>query len=181
MADTQIWAISGEGFEVTQRTGVRLSQLQVFADDPASLADALGMRLPTEPNTTVGEETCAMWLAPREWLIDLAGDIRPDEWDARLRARGILYLLNGVDDGYAVFDIGGEASRDVIAHGCSLDLHPAKFGANRCARTLFAGSPSLLRRKSRPSTFRLFADPGLEWFLRDWFAQRSRMPSGTLP
>jgi sarcosine oxidase subunit gamma len=181
MAKARLWQAIGEGFKVSQIAGLRLLQIQLSGGDFHSCATAIGIELPSEPNVITGSTPRAMWLAPGEWLIAHFGEIQPDEWDLRLQPQNILYILNDVSDGYAVFDISGPAARDLIAHGCSLDLHPSVFGADRCARTVFADSPVLISTGSTPSIFRVFADPGLEWFLRDWFEQHTHTPLGSLP
>ena len=179
MAETRTWQARGKGYAADQVAGVQLLHLRTYRQGAASVSSAIDIELPTEPNVMAGHAIRTMWLAPEEWLIAHSGEISLGEWEATLQGRDILYLLNDVSDGYAVFDVSGEAARDVIAHGCSLDLHPSVFGADRCARTLFAGSQALIH--GGPATFRLFVDPGLDWFVREWFAQHANAPLGSLP
>jgi sarcosine oxidase subunit gamma len=40
--------------------------------------------------------------------------------------------------------LGGSRVRDVLAHGCSLDLHPSRFPAGACAQTMLAHAPVIL-------------------------------------
>ena len=84
-----------------------------------------------------------------------------------------LHLVSDVTDGRVCFTIGGGLSRELLAKGCSLDLHPGAFGLGACAQTLLAQVPVLLYRPGGASddeaVFRLYADISVAWHLRRWF------------
>ncbi len=120
---------------------------------------ALGFDLPESPNTFTGSQ--AFWLGPRRWLLVGVADKARQVEIAGCR-------IADVTDGYAVFTLRGAAARDLLAQGCSLDLHPRIFGPERCARTLLARVPVLLHRDA--AGWRLFADASYRAYLRQWFA-----------
>ncbi len=112
----------------------------------ASIRSALGFSVPVAPNTFVSQDGCtAVWLGPDEWLIvtqpgeetDLIGRLR--------RAlTGIHSSVTDVSGGQTVLRLSGTNVRDVLAKGCTLDLHPRSFGPGRCAQTNIAHAAAML-------------------------------------
>ncbi len=123
--------------------------------------DALGLELPDRPNTFTGRQ--AFWLAPRRWLL-----VGASVADRTSQTATAGCHVADVTDGYAVFKLRGAQARELLAQGCSLDLHPRVFGPERCARTLLARVPILLHRDG--AGWRLFADSAYRAYLRQWFA-----------
>ncbi|WP_369253157.1 sarcosine oxidase subunit gamma [Geodermatophilus amargosae] len=98
---------------------------------------ALGVDLPTTPDTWVPAGTGrAVWLGPDEWLLTSTTDA-PEELEARVRAA--VLPLGGAATDVSAQRIGlrltGARVRDVLARGCSIDLHPRVFGRGRSAQT----------------------------------------------
>jgi sarcosine oxidase subunit gamma len=120
-----------------------LTQITVRLDPKSPAAEAaglaLGVPLPLSPNTVNrGAELAVLWLGPDEWLV--VGPATATDLAERLRtAIG--------DEPSAVVDVSaqrttllvaGPLSRDLLAQGCSLDLHPRAFGIGHCAQTTLA-------------------------------------------
>ncbi|NXY93703.1 sarcosine oxidase subunit gamma [Streptomyces sp. BR123] len=127
-----------------------LAQVNVRLDPKGPAADAvalaLGFPLPPQPNTVArGGGLAALWLGPDEWLV-----VGPAGTRTHLEAR----LREAVGDRHAaVVDVSaqrttllvaGARARELLAHGCSLDLHPRTFGAGRCAQTTLARAQVVL-------------------------------------
>jgi sarcosine oxidase subunit gamma len=114
------------------------TQTNVRAADPAGVD--LGVPLPVVPGTSNRSgDTLVLWLGPDEWLVTDAPDAKQ---------------LSTVD-GAALVDVSaqrttvlieGECARDVLAHGCPLDLHPTAFPVGACAQSLLAHVPVVLVR-----------------------------------
>ena len=154
-----------------------LAQINVRLDAKGPAAEAvrlaLGLPLPMEPGTCVrGDGRTVLWLGPDEWLV-----VGPDGTAGDLEAR-----LRGAigDEPGAVTDVSaqrttllvsGPAARDLLAHGCSLDLHPRAFGPGRCAQSTLARAQVVLVARDEPrSGFWVlvrssFADYLAEWLL----------------
>ncbi len=127
-----------DGVQITPRPFVAMADLRGDPAGPAAAAaDYVGVALPTTPSTYVESETAtAIWLGPDEWLI--TSPLRtPEELETGLR--------EAVGSGGAVVDVSaqrttlrlrGEHARDLLAGGCSLDLHPRVFGRGAAAQTL---------------------------------------------
>jgi sarcosine oxidase, subunit alpha len=86
-----------------------------------------GAALPTVPNTiTRSDDSTALWLGPDEWLVVGA----PVEGGVDVSAQ------------YMTIAVSGSCVRDVLAHGCALDL--AKLGDEWCAQTMLAKANVIL-------------------------------------
>ncbi|MFE9396918.1 sarcosine oxidase subunit gamma [Streptomyces flavidovirens] len=171
-----------------------LAQLNVRLDPKGPAADAvelaLGIPLPLEPNTSVrGGELAALWLGPDEWLVVGPAGTQ-HELEARLRA-----AFDDVAATAAVVDVSaqrttllvaGPSAPDLLAQGCSLDLHPRSFGAGRCAQTTLARAQVVLvpRDEHKPGFWVLvrssFAGYLAEWLL-DAASEWSPPPGSTPP
>ncbi len=129
----------------------------------------LGLALPQEPNTVEqGEELTVFWLGPNEWLIVTP----PDHQETLLRSlrealSEIFTAVTDVSGGQTVITLSGPHARDVLAKGCTLDLHPRVFAPGRCAQTLISKSGALLRQRDDASfeiiVRRSFADYLWHW------------------
>jgi|TARA_Y100000294_G_scaffold59167_1_gene55934 sarcosine oxidase subunit gamma len=139
-----------------------------------ALAPITGAVLPLEPNTaSYGRRCLVHWLGPDEWLLIAAPT------DTRLQAEleavlaGSHYALTDLSGGQTLLRTGGPKLREVLASGCTLDLHPRRFGPGQCAQTLVAHVGALLRVAAEVEDAdvidivvrRSFADHLLHWLL----------------
>jgi sarcosine oxidase subunit gamma len=115
---------------------------------------------PVEPNTTAGR---ALWLGPDEWLV-----IGAREEDFPDAAAAVDVSANRV-----CFELVGDDVEDVLAQGCSLDLHPSVFAPGRCAQTLLAKAQVILHRRDA-ETFRILVRPSYAGYLRMWLEDAIR-------
>ncbi|MFJ6479968.1 MULTISPECIES: sarcosine oxidase subunit gamma [unclassified Streptomyces] len=152
-----------------------LAQVNVRLDAKGAAADAvglaLGLHLPLEPNTVVrAGELTAVWLGPDEWLVvGPTGSQR--DLESRIRA------ASG-DDPVAVTDVSaqrttllvtGPRARDLLAHGCPLDLHPRVFAAGCCAQTTLARTQIVLVARDEPKAgFWVLVRSSFAGYLTDW-------------
>lgn len=103
----------------------------------AEAATRLGLDLPPVPNTwaPVGAGR-AVWLGPDEWLLTSTTEA-PEELEARVRSAALP--LGGAAADVSAQRIGlrltGPRARDVLAKGCSIDLHPRVFRRGSSAQT----------------------------------------------
>jgi sarcosine oxidase subunit gamma len=125
---------------------------------------------PVEPNTTAeaGGST-VLWLGPDEWLV-----VGAREEDYPGAAAVVDVSANRV-----CFELVGNDVEDVLAQGCSLDLHPSVFAPGRCAQTLLAKAQVILHRTEH-ETFRIFVRPSFAPYLRAWLEDALTSPRSTL-
>jgi sarcosine oxidase subunit gamma len=121
---------------------------------------------PVEPNTTAGD---VLWLGPDEWLV--VGAREEDYPDAA--------AVVDVSANRVCFELVGDDVEDVLAQGCSLDLHPSVFAPGRCAQTLLAKAQVILHRTEREA-FRIFVRPSFAPYLRAWLEDAVTSPRSSL-
>ncbi|MGY6019154.1 sarcosine oxidase subunit gamma [Streptomyces spinosirectus] len=152
-----------------------LTQLNVRLDAKGAAADAvglaLGLQLPLEPNTVVrAGELTALWLGPDEWLVVGPPGGRTD-LEARLReaAGDEPVSVTDVSAQRTTLLVAGPRARDLLAHGCSLDLHPRAFGAGRCAQTTLGRTQVVLVARDEPRAgFWVLVRSSFAGYLADW-------------
>jgi sarcosine oxidase, subunit gamma len=140
-----------DGMQIIPRPFVAMADLRVDPTGPAAatVAEYLGVALPTTPSTYVESETAtAIWLGPDEWLI--TSPLRtPEELETGLRGAiggGAAFAGSVVDVSAqrTTVALRGDHGRDLLAGGCSLDLHPRVFARGTAAQTLLGQAGVLL-------------------------------------
>lgn len=177
-----------DGATVLTEPFVAQADLRVDPTGPAADAVAahLGVALPI-PNTWVrGETTTVIWLGPDEWLVT-SPFTTPEALDAGLRAAVGSH-------GGAVVDVSaqrttlrlrGEHARDVLATGCSLDLHPSAFPAGSAAQTTVGLAGVVLLALDAGATdrgatdFRLVVRSSFARYLATWLLDAAVEYGGT--
>ncbi|MFI9584178.1 sarcosine oxidase subunit gamma [Streptomyces sp. NPDC052236] len=152
-----------------------LTQVDIRLDAKGAAADAvglaLGLQLPLEPNTLVrAGDLTALWLGPDEWLV-----VGPpgSQQDLESRVRGAVgdepVSVTDVSAQRTTLLVAGPHARDLLAHGCPLDLHPRAFGAGRCAQTTLARAQIVLVARDEPSAgFWVLVRSSFAGYLTDW-------------
>ncbi|MFE7447194.1 sarcosine oxidase subunit gamma [Streptomyces chartreusis] len=152
-----------------------LTQVNVRLDAKGAAFEAVGLaldlQLPLQPNTIVrtGELT-VLWLGPDEWLL-----IGPPGGEGELESR--IREAAG-DEPVSVIDVSaqrttllvtGPRARDLLAHGCPLDLHPRSFGSGRCAQTTLGRTQVVLVARDEPRAgFWVLVRSSFAGYLADW-------------
>lgn len=131
---------------------------------------ALGFALPVDPNTvSVGDGMQALWLGPDEWLIVTPQDEQTAVADALADAlSGVFSSATDITGGQTLITLSGARAREVLAKGCSLDLHPRAFGEGMCAQTIVAGANVLLRWAGPEPSFDLTVRRSFADYLALW-------------
>ena len=161
------------GVELRERALMGHLNLRGDATDRAFLdavQGALGFGLPVEPNTvSEGGELAALWLGPNEWLV-LAPPGQEDGLAQALRdALGEIFSsVADVTGGQTVINLRGPHVRNVLAKGCTLDLHPRAFGPGRCAQTLVAKANVTVRQLDDSPSFDLIVRRSFADYLALW-------------
>lgn len=116
-------------------------------------------RLPLEPNTcTRSGETTILWLGPDEWLaIGPSGPLRD-----------LPATFVDVSAQRTTLLVTGRSARDLLAHGCSLDLDPRAFGPGHCAQTLLARAQVILVPQDDPHAVWILVRSSFAGYLADW-------------
>jgi sarcosine oxidase subunit gamma len=138
----------------------------------ARVGQALGIALPVEPTTvaTAGERS-VLWLGPDEWLV-VDTQSTPEEIEATVRAAFAPDWGSVVDvsANRSVIELSGPQARDLLARGCSLDLHPRSFAPGRCAQTLLASTAVILWQTDDTPTCKILVRASCAAHLTRWLA-----------
>jgi sarcosine oxidase, subunit gamma len=147
-------ANASKAFRLVERPFLELVNLRGDLRDAAFVAaveKVVGCKPPADPNTiAVGNGYDLMWLGPDEWLArsataHSATHAAPLEGKLREVFKGLYAAAVDIGSGYTVLEISGARTRDVLARGCPLDLHPSLFGVGQCAQShYFKASLTLL-------------------------------------
>jgi len=134
-----------------------------------AVTGVLGQEMPSAPNTTTADTHKVFWLGPDEWLIltqekDLADKLRES-------LAGIHATMNDVSGGQVALRVAGAHVADILAKGCTLDLHPTVFRTGMCAQSGLAKANVLIalsEQDARQSVFdivvrRSFSDYLVRW------------------
>jgi len=136
----------------------------------AVVAAALGFPLPEVPNTTTGDGArTALWLGPDEWLlVGPPGEARSLEAMLEEALPREVGSVIGLSANRTVLELRGPHARDVLAAGCSLDLHPRAFGPGDCAQTLLARAAVILHQTDLEPVYRILVRGSFAGYLADW-------------
>ena len=154
-----------------------LAQLDLRADPNdgallARLGAVVGVDLPTAPNRAVATsdgDRHVLWLGPDEWLvIDRPGTEGTLEEELRAAIQGGRGSVVDVSANRTTIRLAGSGARDVLEHGCSIDLHPRAFGPGQCAQTLVARAGVIVHPISPEPEYRLLVRPSFASYLASW-------------
>lgn len=152
-----------------------LAQVNVRLDAKGPAADAvgaaLGLTLPPQPDTAVhAGEVSAVRLGPDEWLVvGRPGTERDLERRIRSAAGDEPVAVTDVSAQRTTLLVGGPRARDLLSHGCALDLHPRAFGPGRCAQTTLARTQVVLvARDGSRGGFWVLVRSSFAGYLVDW-------------
>ena len=167
-------AASGAGLTLRETPPLAMVNLRVAPGSDAArrAADALGATLPGANAVAPASQGAVLWLGPDEFLV-VAGDGA---------APGVVALLTEAlagDPGSVVdvsaaragVDVAGPQAGDLLAKGCSIDLHPRAFPPGRCAQTLLARANVVLWHLGEPSRdggYRVLTGASFAGYLADW-------------
>ena len=158
--DLQIFAVHEKGLLLLQ--SAHRAALQEV------VSEVLHLALSGAQRAEVGGDCALLWLAPTEWLLELPKD-RSDPIGIALTQRiGSLGVVTDMSDGFALFEVSGSRTPDMLMTGCSLDLALPAFPAGRVVRTKLAEVPAILWNPGNPDRIRCFIDRGFAEHLLTW-------------
>lgn len=169
-----------DGLRVAELPSLGHLNLRLDPDSKSLVGKAesvLGVSLPVEPNRATGSpERAALWLGPDEWLLLTPRDAQLALLDDLERAlKGQKFAVNDISSGQTVISVSGPSARELLARGCSVDLHPRGFGPGHCAQTLFAKATVILCQwDDEPPAFELVVRRSFADYLWCWLTDAAR-------
>ena len=141
-----------------------------------AVANILGMEVPIEPNVVNSNgDVSVLWLGPDEWLI-LTTECYPNSMSDRLSKRLVSKVLSIVDmsGGQTVINLDGPNAMNILAKGCTLDLHPKVFGDGKCAQTIIAKTGVIIRKIDNSQSYDLIVRRSYAEYLVLWIKDAAR-------
>jgi sarcosine oxidase subunit gamma len=155
--------------EVPFLTQINLRVSPSEAGPMAAMARELGFALPVDPNSVSGGgDRWCLWLGPDEWLIIGLQNQRQAIDAIRTALGGTFGSVTEVSANRTVIEIGGSTAPDLLAQGCSVDLHKNRFMPGQCVQTLLARAGVLIHLVDGTPTFRLYVRTSFAGYLADW-------------
>ena len=155
---------------ITVEPYVAMVDVRLGAVGP-EVSATLGVELPADPNTWVPVDAgWVVWLGPDEWLLSSTTET-PE--DLETRVRDAVLPLGGSAADVSAQRIGlrltGARVRDVLAKGCSIDLHPQVFGRGSSAQTtLGQAGVVLLGLSDAGDEYLVLVRSSFAGYLADW-------------
>lgn len=161
-----------QGLQVRVQPALDYTNLRGKLGDAAfvtAVESLLQQSLPVCSNTLTSGPQTIYWLGPDEWLI-------VTEADAGIYDRLSVALeshVSGVtpqNGGLIQMTLSGEFARDVLAKGCTLDLHTRAFQVGQCAQTGLAKADVLLALTDNMPSFNLIVRRSFAEYIALWLA-----------
>ena len=172
-------AMSGAGITLSERPFRAMINLRGDPADAGFLSavrTAAGVELPVQPNTTrrAGSLT-ALWLGPDEWLLTApAGEERVLVPAIRAALGDRHGAVIDLTESRTVIAASGAHVRDLLAKGCTLDLHPRAFKVGACAQSGLARAGALLHLVDETPTFEITILRSFADYMWVWLADAAR-------
>jgi sarcosine oxidase subunit gamma len=146
---------------------IRVQSWDIRAPVPMAVSEMLGVALP-ENGTVVAARAKVIGVGPADWLV-ITPDPEVTPWLQRLEAAfgGGPCRATDLTQAFARIEVHGPHTRELLAKGCSLDLHSSLFPPGRCARTRFAGMPVIVECTAS-STFECIVTLSYAEYLLKW-------------
>lgn len=131
--------------------------------------EALAQSLPLEANRMTNSNLQIYWLGPDEWMIVTAEENRAPllkKLEEAL-ARDIC-AVNDLSGGQVALKLSGVSARNILAKGCTLDLHPAEFAVGDCAQSGLAKCTVVIGLLDDAPTFSIIVRSSYSDYLLRW-------------
>src|SRR5271169_863812 len=174
--------MAAEGLSIQERAFFGHISLRCDAGDPALTAPierVPGSSLPRTPTTfsATPELLKVLRLAPDEWLVMTPEGREAAVAQALRQAAGDGFAtVVELGSGQTVIELTGARTREVIAKGCPLDLHPREFGPGRCAQSRLARTLVTIAQVDHAPTFELIVRRSFADYLWQWLQDACRYP-----
>lgn len=128
-----------------------------------------GTALPEEANSfSISGDRRALWLGPDESLL-ICADKDSAELHRTLGTQlaGQHFQLTLISDALAVYELKGPYVREILAKGCTLDLHVATFKPGQCAQSSLDRAAVTLMCET-DNSFRLICRTSFADYVETW-------------
>lgn len=128
--------------------------------------------LPLTPNTMSQGTHRVFWLGPDEWLVVTSAPQSVEVAQGLQQATSKMHAsVNDLSGGQVALQLNGPRARDLLAKGCTLDLHPQVFKPGDCAQSGLAKANVLLGLADDAPTFVIVVRRSFSDYLCRWLAR----------
>ena len=144
----------------------------------SAVQQTLGVNIPaTSPGTAKSDDLTALWMGPDRWWLVADGPVLPSVNELHQKLAAFNAAVVEVGDAFVAVKIAGPKSRDVLAKGCTIDLHPRAFKTGSIVQTNLAKAQIALYQLDE-ITYQIFARRSFAeylwtWKNRSWFIEES--------
>jgi sarcosine oxidase, subunit gamma len=148
---------------------IRVQSWNTHSGAPA-IESAPGVSWPSVVGVVARGRADILCIGPADWLV-VAGDC--DANILRQWLGGVFedpaFRATDLSQAFSRIEIKGAEVRDLLAKGCSLDLHPPLFAPGRAVCTRFAGMPVIVHCTGA-FAFELIVTRSYVEYLMSWLA-----------
>ena len=171
-------AAADAGVSIVVQSDAGFVNLRGNPEDPVfvdAAAGVLGQELPLAANTFSTGKRRVYWLGPDEWLVVTdAADAAATTAQFDDAIPGLHAAVNDVSGGNVVLQLAGDGAREVLARGCTLDLHPDVFPVSACAQSGLAKASVLLGLLDETPAFEIIVRRSFSDYLCRWLTHSAR-------
>ncbi|MEB2543756.1 sarcosine oxidase subunit gamma [Burkholderia cenocepacia] len=169
--DSNVFPIRADNLQISELPLAGIIRVQGRTADDAfrsQVASCLGADLPAAERTSVGADVRIAWTGPNEYLCFCALAAEEKHLSALTDAlAGQFATVTLVSDSRVAFLVTGREAQAFISKGCSIDMNPASFPADRAVTTRFAGLPAMLMHRGG-GDYVIYFDIGYVEFVVKW-------------
>jgi sarcosine oxidase subunit gamma len=134
----------------------------------SAVQQTLGVNIPaTSPGTAKSDDLTALWMGPDRWWLVADGPVLPSVNELHQKLAAFNAAVVEVGDAFVAVKIAGPKSRDVLAKGCTIDLHPRAFKTGSVVQTNLAKAQIALYQLDE-TTYQIFARRSFAEYLWTW-------------
>jgi sarcosine oxidase subunit gamma len=134
----------------------------------SAVQQTLGVNIPaTSPGTAKSDDLTALWMGPDRWWLVADGPDLPSVNELHQKLTAFNAAVVEVGDAFVTVKIAGPKSRDVLAKGCTIDLHPRAFKTGSIVQTNLAKAQIALYQLDE-ITYQIFARRSFAEYLWTW-------------
>jgi sarcosine oxidase subunit gamma len=171
-AFTDVKEMATPDLAISVNDGLTLASLAAAKGKREALAAAIeakyGLALPSTPARVAGDGIAFLWSGPDQWI---AMAERTDGRDLEVELKPLVAGFAAVTDqtdARAILRIAGPRSREVLAKGVPIDLHPRAFAPGSVAITHASHIGVILWQLDAVPTYELAVFRSFAQSLADW-------------
>jgi sarcosine oxidase subunit gamma len=158
--------------EIDERPFLAQVLLRMPPTDPGrdAVATALGVRLPdaNRLERAAAAFRLALWMGPDEWLVvDGSGDSAALASALQAATASHGGTVVDVSAQRTLLELRGPGVTDLLAAGCSVDLHPSAFAVGHAVQTMLARVDVIIGRGG-PETYHVAVRTSFAPYLVAW-------------